>query len=57
MFDYMGTAYNFVAYLNQMRFVEEEFDQDKRIKKNSVLASYFSPIKEPVWTEAWVEFN
>ena len=40
--DYIGKGYNLITYFNQMGYNEEEFDKDKRIKRNSELAVTFS---------------
>ena len=41
VFDYMGRAYNFVSYFNQMTVDENEYDEDTRIKRKSVVNSAF----------------
>ena len=53
----MGAGFNFITYFNQEEFKKDEFNEDARIEKKSVLLNKFTVSASPIFTEAWVEYN
>ena len=57
MEEIMNMSYNFIVYHNQHEFLDNEFDEDRRIDNYSTLQATFSTTFDPRWTLSPIELN
>ena len=54
---YVGVSFNLYAFFNQQEFDDQEFSDESRIVRNSLIFASYTTTERAVWTESLIELN